>query len=100
MFLHLFTLSKFKKIYKEVVVLLPKQHYKRVNARLLLKKQIRDSKIGNQLATITGIIKKQGYITPVQVQKALNLHESSARRRIHRLIKNKIIVKKSRGRYG
>ena len=95
-YLHASSLLKF---YKDVIVLLPQVYYKRLNVELLLKKQERESNIQIQLEVLKRVIKEHGYIKITQVQKLLNLHEASARRRISRLIKEKIVIRKSRGFY-
>lgn len=87
------------KFYKDVIVLLPKDYYKRINIELLLKKQERESNIQAQLKVLEKVMIEQGYIKIYQVQKLLNLHETSARRRIGRLVREGIIVKKFRGFY-
>ncbi|MBI3027079.1 helix-turn-helix transcriptional regulator [Candidatus Woesearchaeota archaeon] len=95
-YLHAESLPKF---YKDVVVLLPKEYYKRINVELLLKKQERESRIQTQLKLLKELVKEQGYIKIFQVQNLLNLHEASARRRISRLIKDDTVTKKRRGFY-
>lgn len=95
-YLHAESLPKF---YKDVIVLLSKDYYKRINIELLLKKQERESNIQAQLKVLEKVIFEQGYIKIYQVQKLLNLYEASARRRIGRLIREGIIVKKFRGFY-
>ena len=95
-YLHSKSLPKF---YKDIGVLLPKGYYKRKNAKILLNRQKRENNIQLQLQFLKNIIKIQKYIKITQIQKLLNLHETSARRRIARLIKSGIIIKISRGFY-
>ena len=95
-YLHASSLLKF---YKDVIVLLPEIYYKRLNTELLLKKQERENDMHVQLDILKKTIEEQGYIKITQVQKLLKLHEASARRRISRLIKEKTVIRKSRGFY-
>ncbi len=95
-YLHSESLPKF---YKEIGILLPNEYYKRKNAKILLKRQKRENNIKLQLQFLKNLIKVQKYIKISQIQKLLDLHEASARRRIARLIKSGIIIKISRGFY-
>jgi len=88
-----------QKFYNDVVFLLPEHYYKRRNSKLLLKKQERENSIINQLDTLKKVIMDRGYIRIFQVEKLLKLHEASARRRVKRLLKNKILIKISKGHY-
>ena len=65
----------------------------------LLNRRKRENNTQLQLQFLKNLIKIQKYIKITQIQKLLNLHETSARRRIARLMKNEIIIKISRGFY-
>jgi len=96
--LNLYAIS-LQKFYKYIISTLPNGYYKRNNAGILLKRQERETNINKQLNKIEKIIIERNQIKVIEVQKLLNIHEASARRRLKRLINLNKLIKKGRGKY-
>jgi len=90
---------KSNKFYKEIILLLPKDYHKKVNAKILLKRQERSNNIRKQLDKIKNKMEISNYIRVCEVQKLLGIHEASARRRIKELIKIGHVKKTKLGKY-